>query len=53
MSIVLPTYHLKPEGENARFSESKARVIVKEILDSELQGKVDKTWDKQIFEVRS
>ncbi|KAL3815483.1 hypothetical protein ACHAXA_000720, partial [Cyclostephanos tholiformis] len=53
MSIVLPTYHLKPEDENARFSESKARHIVKEILDSELQWRVDNKWDKQIFETLS
>jgi hypothetical protein len=32
------------------FSESKARLIAKEILESELKGKVD--WENHAFEVR-
>jgi len=53
MSIVLPTYHIRPDGENARFSETKARLIAKEIIETELKGKGAEKWEKHNFEVRS
>jgi hypothetical protein len=53
MSIVLPTYHIRPDGENARFSETKARLIAKESLESELKGKGAEKWENHNFEVRS
>ena len=40
---------MNPNALN-RFSESKARLIAKEILESELKGKVD--WENHAFEVR-
>ena len=53
LSIVLPTYHIRPDGENARFSETKARLIAKESLESELKGKGAEKWENHNFEVRS
>ena len=41
--IVLPTYHLKP-NENQRFHPSKAKIIANEILQGELDGRVDDKW---------
>jgi translation initiation factor 2 alpha subunit (eIF-2alpha) len=53
-SILAPTYHIKPETESARFSESKARLIAKEVLDNELKGKVDEKfiedWENHDFD---
>ena len=37
---MLPTYHLGPE-ENEKFYPSKAKLIAKEILEGELEGKID------------
>ncbi|KAL7544395.1 hypothetical protein ACHAWF_007777 [Thalassiosira exigua] len=41
--VVLPTYRLKPE-EHEKFYPSKARLIAKQILESELADKVDERW---------
>ena len=41
--IILPTYHLKPQ-ENKRFYPSKAKLIANDILQVELDKKVDEKW---------
>ena len=46
-----------PESKNVRFSKLKARLIAKEILDSELKGKTDwkwvEDWENNNFEMLS
>ena len=41
--IILPTYHLKPQ-ENKCFYPSKAKLIANDILQVELDTKVDEKW---------